>query len=179
MKFRSEVFIGLTALIVSVCALFVSIRQSKMMKIQQEAMLYPHLIFESGYSGEGFRLTVRNSGTGIAMVKSVEVSCRDHFFTGWEEIFDYFLPEGHQVGWNVVGASTITESVLIPGEMVTVFRTPWNPETRVLVDSLGELNFKIQYGSLLEDHWEITSQDRLPKKINYKPNAASIQFDKK
>ena len=66
-----------------------------------------------------------------------------------------------------MGSSTITESVLIPGETVMVFRTPWLPETRALVDSLGELNFKIQYGSLLEDHWEINSNSRIPKKINY------------
>lgn len=177
MKFRSEIFIGLTAVFVSICALFVSIRQSQLMKTQQEAMLYPHLILGKGYSGEGFTISLKNSGTGLAMIKSVEVNCRDKQFSNWPSIFDYYLPEGHNVGWNVVGATSIQDAVLIPGEEVILFRTSWNPATRTLVDSLGTLNFKIQYASLLKEHWEISTAQGTPKKIKYSPNEATLQFD--
>lgn len=177
MKFRSDIFIGLTAVFVSICALFVSIRQSQLMEVQQEAMLYPHLTLGRGYSSEGFHITLKNSGTGLAMIKSVEVNCGETYFPGWKAVFDHYLPEGHQVGWNMVGASSIQESVLIPGEEVNIFNTRWNPETRILVDSLENLNFKIQYASLLESHWEISTDQRTPKKIKFKPRQAAVQFD--
>lgn len=177
MKFRSEVFIGLTAVFVSVCALFVSIRQSQLMKTQQEATLYPHLILGTGYSGEGFSIELKNSGTGLAMIKSVEVNSGDTYFTDWVKVFDHYLPVDHKVSWDVVGATSIQETVLIPGESVQLFKTSWNPETRVLVDSLENLNFKIQYSSLLKKHWEISSENRTPRVINFKPNRASVQFD--
>lgn len=177
MKFRSDIFIGLTAVVVSICALFVSIRQSQLMKVQQEAMLYPHLTLGSGYSSEGFYITLKNSGTGLAIIKSVEVNCRETYFPDWSAVYDHYLPEDHNVGWNVVSASSVQESVLIPGEEVNIFSTQWNPETRILVDSLETLNFKIQYASLLEEHWEISTDKRTPEKIKFKPKPGSIQFN--
>ena len=168
-RIRVDIVLSLTAVIVSICALFVSITEARLMKVQQKAILYPHLAFGPSYNSEGFSFRLKNSGAGIALVKSATVQHQGQYFHNWLEVIDHFLPEDHNVGYNIMGANTVNEKAILPGEVLNIFSVPWNPETRMLVDSLGSLKYRIVYCSILEDCWEITETIRYPRAIpNFK-----------
>ena len=166
MKLRLDIIMSVTAVIISLCALFVSITEARLMKIQQKAVLYPHLDFGPSYSQEGFKIYVKNSGAGIALVKSVQVRCRDQYFNKWLDVVDYFLPDTNRVGYNMMSMEPINEKAILPGEELRLLSIPWNRETRVLVDSMSNLEYRIFYCSILDDCWEITSHTGFPNPSN-------------
>ena len=162
-RLKAEHFLSLTAVVVSICALFISITEARLMKAQQKAMLYPHLDISPSYGANGFDISVKNSGAGIAMVKSVTVQDGDRYFSEWMDVINHYLPDTHQVGYNLIYVSDINKKAILPGEEIEVFRVPWNEETRILVDSLYNLKIRIDYCSLLDDCWEITNELDFPE----------------
>lgn len=161
---NSNTFIGVTALIVSVCALAISFQESQTLRIQQKAMVYPHVVINQSYNSEGFRVKVVNSGTGLAMINSLKISYAGQEFDNWIEVADRFLPEGHQVNYSIINASEVEKQIIPAERTVVIFGVPWNDETRMLVDSLYKLEYKLCYCSILQDCWKVTKLVDIPQR---------------
>ncbi|MEO0339191.1 MAG: hypothetical protein AAF242_08240 [Bacteroidota bacterium] len=164
-KIRSELILSSSAVIVSVCALFVSISEAHLMKVQQRAILYPHLEIGPNYNGEGFSIRVKNAGSGLAVIDAFSVNHGDHYFSEWEEVVVHFMGEDHNLGWDIRRESNINQTILQPGEERRIFGISWNDESRQLVDSLFKIDYNLQYSSILDDHWEINRFYKFPQEI--------------
>ncbi|MEL7220567.1 MAG: hypothetical protein AAGJ93_04560 [Bacteroidota bacterium] len=162
-KANSNGILAISALLISLSALVVSIVEMRTMQVQQKAMVYPHLDVGESYSSEGFTIYAKNTGTGLAVVKSVEVSLDDKPFESWMDIINYILPEGHSVGYNIVSVGAINGKVIPASEVIKVFGVDWTDESRVLVNRLISLKYRICYCSLLDDCWEISSKESFPQ----------------
>lgn len=163
-KITSNTVIAVCALVVSICALVVSVQEMRTIRSQQEAMLYPHLTVSPTYNANGFEFYVKNSGTGLAIVDNMTVSMDGKVYDNWLEIIDEVMPDGHDIGYNIVRTNNL-QTVITPSERVVLFGIPWNEETRQLMDNVGEIEIRVCYKSMLEDHWEISNQWKLPKKV--------------
>ena len=161
-KINSNQIIAVSALLISSCALLVSIVEMRTMKIQQKAMVYPHLDFGESYNNKGFSIIAKNTGTGLAIINSIRVYDKGQAFNNWTEIIDYYLPKGHNIDYGVMGSTQINGKVIPAGEEIRVFGVRWNEESRMLVDSLINLQYRICYCSLLDDCWEITREKQFP-----------------
>ncbi len=111
------------ALLISVLALVVSIRETNLLQEQQRAMVWPYLMVGVHYDGDGFAIEAKNNGIGPALVHSVEVSRGDQYFKSWEEMLDSLAP-GHQIGYDILGLSQLSQMVIKPGENYDLFRIP-------------------------------------------------------
>ena len=67
-KINTNLFVAGTALIVSVCALFLSVQEIRIMRIQQKANMYPYITVGWTFSGQGFGVELKNSGNGLAKI---------------------------------------------------------------------------------------------------------------
>ncbi len=146
------------------------------MKVQQKAILYPHLEIGPNYNGEGFQIKVKNAGTGLAVVEAFSLNIGERYFNEWEEVVVHFMGEDHNLGWDIRRESNLNQTILQPGEERRIFGIGWNDESRQLVDSLYKIDYRVQYSSILDDHWEVNKTTKYPQEIK-KIDRSRPQFE--
>lgn len=125
------------------------------MRQQQKANMYPYLSLSNDYSGEGFGLSIRNSGSGLARINSVQLTDGEQHFRNWLDVIQTYLPDSLQFGYDLLRANTLNDRILIPGEEMELFFVQWTPATRMLEEDFRDLDMIICYSSLLDDYWEL------------------------
>ncbi len=153
---------ALAAVFISFCALYVSIEQTRMMRLQQRVSFYPHLSLKRSYTGEGFGVVIKNSGTGLAKVNSVQLSDGETNFKDWLEFLDKMLPDSLNYGYSEIIANSINDQVITPGEEVVLFQIDWLPGVRELELKSRELIMSVCYASLLDEYWLLENDLRTP-----------------
>lgn len=70
--------VALSAVLIGICALVVSVVQVRIMREEQHASVWPRLVLAQSYSqGRRFGVVVSNPGIGPAVVKSVTATARE------------------------------------------------------------------------------------------------------
>lgn len=154
-KINSTLLIAISAVFISVCALFVSIQEVRIMRTQQKVSVYPYLTVGNFFNGTGFGIYVKNSGTGLAKINSYQIFDGNKYFKNWQEVINFYAPEGHSIDYNIMSSNGIQNEMIVPKERVEIIALPWNEETRQLTEKVVNLKVKICYSSLLDDHWMI------------------------
>jgi len=151
------------ALLISVLALVVSIRETNLLQEQQRAMVWPYLMVGVQYSSEGFAIEVRNNGIGPALVHSVEVSNEGHYFESWEEMLDSVAP-GHRIGYDVLVLDQLSQMVIKPGEEYSLFSIPWQAnayrspeEPYEIAQKMNGGRIRVCFCSVMDECWVFDS----------------------
>lgn len=152
--------VALAALVISLCALFVSVQEVRIMRKQQKVSMLPYLSVNRSYTGQGFGYFLKNSGTGLAIITSVEVFDSNQHFKNWMDITKTYLPDTLSLGYDIVRSTTIHDEVITPNEEVCLFQAPWCDATRIIESKSGDLNIRICYKSLLDDYWVLENDKR-------------------
>jgi len=108
--------VAVTAVFISLCALYVSIQEMRLMRQQQKVNVYPHLTLWRSYSGEGFSVNVKNSGTGLAIVNSMQLTNGERYYPDWPNLVANFLPDSLAFGYDKMSVNEINGEVITPGE---------------------------------------------------------------
>jgi hypothetical protein len=127
---------------------------------QLEMSFYPHLSLRQNYDGRGFSISIKNSGTGLAIVRSVTLADGATYFGNWPEVMDHFLPDSLSFGYERLRSNTINGEVIAPGQEVELLGLDWGPGIRKLEMQLRNLSIRICYSSLLEERWALTNDGR-------------------
>ncbi len=154
--------IALSAILISMCALTVSIVEVRLMQQQQRALVYPHLDLSINYSGEGFSILTRNTGNGLAFIRDVRIWKGDRYFQDWLQLIDGLMPEGHTIDYDILRHNQIANQVIPPGESIMLIGLPWNAETRRLEERLRDLAFRICYCSVMDECFSLDALDQRP-----------------
>ena len=154
-RFDANMAMTIAAVIISLCALFVSFAEVRIMRSQQKASLYPYLTLGQQYDNEGFGLYLANKGIGPARINSFQVFNSEQYFTNWVELANHYLPDSMSMGYDVLKMDNIQNTIISAGESVRLISTRWSPTSRLLEERIRELDFVLCYSSLLEDHWRI------------------------
>ena len=88
-KINSTLLIAISAVFISVCALFVSIQEVRIMRTQQKVSLYPYLTVGNFFNSQGFGIYINNSGTGLAKINSYQIFDGKKYFKNWQEVINY------------------------------------------------------------------------------------------
>jgi hypothetical protein len=155
-KLNTNALVAASAFIVSVCALFISIQEVRIMRVQQKATMYPYLTTGWTYNGQGFGVELTNSGNGLAKVNSYKVFNDSIYFREWLDVLTTYMPEAKTIDYGMIQTSGNIRNLMVsPGETKTLIFVKWNAESRILQSRLDGIQISICYESLLGDHWEV------------------------
>jgi hypothetical protein len=112
--------VALGALVVSVCAVVVSIYEASLERHHARAAVWPHVELTTNVSPAGVKITVLNSGIGPATLDTVDVRVDGRPAAAWDDVFARVLvrqPESYSV-------TSIRGRVLRPGDELVVVQMP-------------------------------------------------------
>ncbi len=144
------------ALLVSFAALITTIYEANILKSQQQAMVWPYFEVGPTYNGEGFGFRAKNSGTGPAIITSVEVLHNGEPIGSFMELLRDVSPKDSVVNLYNYNYQSLNNTVFPPGEERMVFFMKWSPLNRMLEQRVGEIDIKVEYKSVLDDYWTYT-----------------------
>ncbi|MBC2838634.1 hypothetical protein [Robiginitalea sp. SC105] len=161
--------IALGVTLISVCALVVSIaqtrvmnRQSELMDIQARASVRPILQMGTNWafdpeSGEliVFQIHVNNGGVGPATIDDVQVSLDGKPVRDWEELFSAFnIPDSIPT---YKDNRRLSKSIIMAGEEVVILDLSENIElARLIYRKMNAVRYKITYSSIYGDSFELS-----------------------
>ena len=163
---QNWIAIGVT--MISVCALVVSIMQTRIMKEQRELMhsqasasVWPNLglVVWKGHNVEDntiieYELRLSNSGIGPAIINGVRISYNDKAVRQWGNLFQNFELNGMQTYRSNNG---ISDRVLKPGEELIVLSLTENlPLAQLYFDNSESIKYEILYKSIYNEFWLLT-----------------------
>jgi hypothetical protein len=167
---NSQNIIAIGVTLIGVCALIVSIMQTRIMSEQRTLMYkqakaeaWPRLDIASTMSFgsisrkiEGYSLGIGNAGVGPAIIKHVRVTYKGVVVKNWKDLFENFqVPDSIKKNYDY---STIGKRILKIGQDVIFLDLKSNlPLAQAFYENSNEIEFEIIYESIYGDKWLLTS----------------------
>ena len=156
--------ISMTAVLVSLCALFLSVYQTQLQRKQAFASVWPHLrIFHSNNMTDStFRggLVVANQGVGPAVINAVEYKYNGVLLSGFPEAIDSLYAEMDRD--KVAELEGSTNDLIERGAFLSAGQEiVWLETTRnrayweKFSQRVRKLEVRIRYSSVYEEQWEV------------------------
>lgn len=161
-----DLVVAISAILIAVMSLFVSLRQSKIMDRQLAASVWPHLQYgTSNQSDDGklvIRFEVENAGVGPAVVHSMNLRYKDQPVRNVIDLFNLccneLLQSAGRPNWST---STLHDTALVAGRSQSFLTLTSVPENGVFWKRLNverqNVHVKICYCSVLEQCWMLDS----------------------
>jgi hypothetical protein len=172
-----EMIAALSAVLVGVCALVVSVVQVQMMYEQQHASVWPRVVIMPSYNPEnGLSIHVSNPGIGPAVIQYVRASVDGAPRDNWRMTLAALLPNNtpDQFTW-----STIGDRIIPPGEDVRALQISSREDGAAVLREIGRLEVEICYCSVYDRCWNIAAAftgRSAPEEVARCPTAAAATF---
>lgn len=178
--------LSLSAIVVGVCSLFITLYQTHLTRQAQSASVLPYLAFGVMSNNDGAYLTLRNYGVGPARLESVRIHHKGR--TTAADPFDFFVanrtgpqPAGLSVDrvtagrllpanstLMMLGCSGDTDRLAMLREMLQRFALADAPPS--WLDELkarggDKAVIEIEYSSVYGDRWRIRSDQLVPQPL--------------
>ena len=139
-----------SATIIAIIALGTAIYQSKLMRDQAKASVWPYLLV--GNSGnDGYSRIVQNVGLGPALIRSFQVRVSGNPVHSWKEAADSMRV---QLGWKGTRTTTFGQGLVVPtNTLIELLVLPDSTDVRLLRTRLSALQTTVCYCSLYGDCW--------------------------
>lgn len=92
-----EMLVGISAILLSVCGLVVSIYETSLIREDQYASVWPYMEVGPSFRGEGLRIMIQNTGVGPAKIRSAAVIDDGEVKKNWGELIQDVVGEGKDV----------------------------------------------------------------------------------
>lgn len=158
-----QTVIATAVVVISFCALFVSVRQAGIMNKQTEILIqqtkassWPRLELELDRAFQEsivqYKIILDNKGTGPAIIEGVRVTYDGMSVTDWEKVYNLMgLPDTIT---QVHNNSNISNKVLSANDSLLILDLSINPPLMQWVFAHGDkLTFEICYKSVFDDYW--------------------------
>lgn len=155
-RLSPDMIAALSAVLIGVCALGVSIyqanimrEQSRMMRAEQRASVWPNVAVEYSYTEEAFRLRLVNTGIGPAKIGPTHVTFNGKPVQTWAELLELVHPEKSvRITYSQVG-----NRVLPAGDFETVLTVADAAVADSVQAQIERLAVEICYCSIYEECW--------------------------
>lgn len=158
--------LSLAAAFVAVCALAVSVYQTKIMREQQRASAWPRLDLPQSTSATTYGRLVQNQGLGPALVRSVEITYDGRHMRDWNAVTAAVFGDSAERVFArdsalAIETNTVARgSVILPGATVSHIRVHSAAVAPLLARlASGRLRTAICYCSLYGECWRVTQDD--------------------
>ena len=155
-RINYEAIMAGSAILVGLCALFVSINQTRIMAKQHEASIWPYIYHSMSYRDNGkFYYTVRNVGIGPAKIIDAHIQYSDKKYYSYYEFLSDFLqiPRDSIERKIAFGYSSIMGRVLAPGERIDAMNVSTPDISLRLFNGQNDWTMKICYSSISGEKW--------------------------
>ncbi|MEM6639113.1 MAG: hypothetical protein AAF610_04350 [Pseudomonadota bacterium] len=161
--------IAATAIVLSLCALGVSVLEVSSIRSEQRVGVWPYIDLSAGYNSDGFSVTATNKGIGPARVRSMQMTLDGEPVTSLDQmILDVVGPE-LAFSYDVYRANNPTNSVLSPDEEAVLFGVPWTPATRALTEQISRFSATLCYCSVYDECWLAVLNEGDPEPVSQCP----------
>jgi len=87
-----QTMIALSAVVLSVCGLFISIYETSLIREQQRASVWPNVQVTPSFKSDTLKIFVQNTGVGPARIMNASLTYKDNLIQNWDHLksaFDY------------------------------------------------------------------------------------------
>ncbi len=170
----SAMAIALFTLAVLLYQSYILDRQYELTVKQQKASVLPYLQLASGFSDDSYRVILQNKGLGPAFINGLYAKEKDSTFILFS-LYDYYLQHDNPRMYNYQVTGIIPGSVLAPGEVIELFTVEASIDSIKPVkiffseyfSGMGSDEFLVEYESVFEDAWMVTSSYQNVTKEEY------------
>lgn len=162
---RPQTMIALSAVVLSVCGLFVSLYEASLIRRHHRASVWPHVAATVSLRSNAVRFFVQNTGVGPARIRAATVTVDGETKEDWEDVIRSILDDPGRVG---AYQSLINGQVLPPSSPEeTIFEV-----TRDTADAAsevvpafrqsvldGRLDVEVCYCSVYDECWTSSMQN--------------------
>lgn len=153
-----EITIGASALLISLCALFVSISQVKLMQKQMHLSVMPRIdISFSGNSSENLNISITNCGLGPAEILATKIEYDSVTVGSWEELFQLINKEKLEL--ESFTASKLKDRMLVPMQIFPILTTNGDNFHKLIDSNKEKIKITIFYKSLYNDYFEVCREN--------------------
>ncbi|MEM7284269.1 MAG: hypothetical protein AAF438_21915 [Pseudomonadota bacterium] len=167
--------VSVFAILLSLCALLVSVIEVSAIRDEQRIQVWPFLQLSSQYGPEGYRILLKNKGIGPARVKSLAVLNDGQVATDIDTLISTLVGEEKAFSYDVYEINEPAPGVLSPDEVVVLFAVPWdvaekNADTRLFVKRWNEVgSVRACYCSVYDECWLAELNQGEPEAIDACP----------
>ena len=155
-RVSTDLIVAGAAIFISLCALFVSLYEAKIMREQQRAAVWPYVEIAVGASDGGFHIYTHNQGVGPARIRSFRALVDGEPVRTWPALFSALGVEAG--GWG----NDLTNGRVIPGQdWLRTLKAPGEERAARVLDAYFEdrrLAFEVCYCSVYDECWQVTAQ---------------------
>lgn len=158
-KVSSEMVVAVSAVLVGVCALAVSLYETSLMRTEQRAAVMPILELSRSINlnrdnpedpSTRLNLQVENVGIGPARVKDFRVTVDGETVLTWRDMLEAMLGREADVSF---GQSTINGRTITPQRRDTIFELNSKAYALELNAEFSRLDFEACYCSIFDECW--------------------------
>lgn len=158
-RMHAEMLVGVSAVVIGVCALGVSLYETSLMREEQRAAVMPLLELSRSYnlqtneaSGEESRLWLQaqNVGIGPARVEDFRVTVDGAPQPTWNAAFQELIGRESPISY---GQSTINGRTIPPDRLVTMMKLNDSELTESILAEFHRLDFEACFCSIFEECW--------------------------
>ncbi len=143
-----ELAVALSAILVSLCALGVSLYQASIMRDQQRAAVWPYIEILPSNNSEGSSLFLFNKGSGPAKIQTVVVSLDGTVWKSWESLLEAVRGD-ESIRYSF---STMHGRVLASNDELAAISMSAQ-DAAIIGPHLRNINISICYCSVYDDCW--------------------------
>lgn len=158
-RIHPEMLVGVSAVVIGICALGVSLYETNLMREEQRAAVIPLLELGRSYnlavddpsSGKTrLSLHAENVGIGPAQVRDFRVLVDGNTKSTWDAAMRSLISHGSPIEY---GQSTINGRTIPPDRMVIMFDLNDTGLTEALLNEFERLDFQACYCSVFDECW--------------------------
>lgn len=158
-RMHAEMLVGISAVIIGVCALGVSLYETSLMREEQRAAVMPLLELSRSYnlqtdesSGDGSRLWLQaqNVGIGPARVADFRVTVDGVAQPTWDAAFRQLIDHDSSISY---GQSTINGRTIPADRMVTMMKLNDGELAEKILAEFERLDFEACFCSIFDECW--------------------------
>lgn len=155
---HAEMLVGVSAVLIGVCALAVSVYETALMREQQRSAVLPILELSRSYfttpdsNGNEWRLTLQvgNVGIGPAQVRDFQVTVDGAAQPTWGAAMQALLRRSEPVAY---GQSSINGRTIPPDHSVTMFDLGDTGLAAAILDQFDRLDYEACFCSVFDECW--------------------------
>ncbi len=164
-RIEAEMLVAVSAVVIGVCALFVSVYETSLMRKEQRAAVMPlielarsHFTSDDASDQAQWRLSLlaENVGIGPARVLDFRVTVDDEPHRSWDSALKALIDHDGEIRY---GHSTINGRTIPPDRQVVLFDLDDTSLTASIVSEFDRLDYEACYCSIFDECWK-TSYSR-------------------
>jgi len=172
-RIHAEMLVGVSAVVIGICALSVSLYETSLMRSEQRAAIVP--LMEIGHSyfvnniednGDDWQLSLHaeNVGLGPARVMDVRVTVDEAPQLSWRSAMQALVGRDEPVA---ITLSTINGRIIPASRSIQMFHLRDGPLATEIIAEIARLEIEVCFCSLFDDCWTASKWDNAAVPVEF------------